>query len=628
MVFIKTVLRMFKKNILRFIFLTGIIFLGISFVSGLSISGGVVKSSVSDYYQESKVTDLIIKTTEITGIRNSDVNTIKDLEFVEDVYPFTSLDVEVDEYDYRVYLLDYENLAFNTVTLLEGNYPENYNQVLIEKNGSDEFSYQIGDIISIPVNLSDLSFTLDLEVCGILSNPLYISKQLEYSNNLKDGVEIDDLTEANPEDFREISTIIYLDYSVLGLLSQIIPYTDMYVKFNNIPADIDYFSQEYLDIVNDNLEVIQEELSASNYVYLTLNENSSYRSLNEYTEKVDIITLIFPVFFILITSLVTLVTITRLIEEERGIIGTYMTLGISRSKIIFKYLSFGLIAAVIGVSVGIVLGIFILPYMIYNAFNVAYFLPATLTLRFNFTIGGISCFLIFGVVMAICLGLTLRHTREQPADLLRPKTPKAGKKILLERIPFIWKHLKFKFKSSLRNLFRQKLHFIMTIVSVAGSTVLVLAGFGLNDVSNALKSDPLYGDMIGSIQSIAVIVILFAVALCLLVLFNLTNMNISERERELATLKVLGYKNVECSMYTFREVLISSIFGLILGIPLGFLLLYYLLDYIDFGSVFDVTWYSYVCCALLVIVAVLLVNLLLYSKIKKIDMNNSLKSYE
>ena len=153
MVFIKTVLRMFKKNILRFIFLTGIIFLGISFVSGLSISGGVVKSSVSDYYQESKVTDLIIKTTEITGIRNSDINTIKDLEFVEDAYPFTSLDVEVDEYDYRIYLLDYENLAFNTVTLLEGNYPENYNQVLIEKNGSDEFSYQIGDTISIPVNL-------------------------------------------------------------------------------------------------------------------------------------------------------------------------------------------------------------------------------------------------------------------------------------------------------------------------------------------------------------------------------------------------------------------------------------------------------------------------------------------
>lgn len=285
MVFIKTVLRMFKKNILRFIFLTGIIFLGISFVSGLSISGGVIKSSVSDYYQESKVTDLIIKTTEITGIRNSDVNTIKDLEFVEDAYPFTSLDVEVDEYDYRVYLLDYENLGFNTVTLLEGNYPESYNQVLIEKNGSDEFSYQIGDTISIPVNLSDLSFTLDLEVCGILSNPLYISKQLEYSNNLKDGVEIDDLTEANPEDFREISTIIYLDYSVLGLLSQIIPHTDMYVKFNNIPADIEYFSQEYLDIVNDNLEVIQEELSTSNYVYLTLNENSSYRSLSEYTEK-------------------------------------------------------------------------------------------------------------------------------------------------------------------------------------------------------------------------------------------------------------------------------------------------------------------------------------------------------
>lgn len=627
MVFLKTVLRMFKKNILRFIFLTGIIFLGISFVSGLSISGGVIKSSVSDYYHDTKVSDVIVKSTEISGVTNNDINKIKDLSFVEDTYAFTSLDVEVDDYDYRVYLLDYEKMTFNYVELLEGSYPENYDEVLIEKNGSDEFSYAIGDTISIPVNLADLSFTLDLKVCGILSNPLYISKQLEYSNNLKEGVEVDDITQADADDFRQISTIIYLDYSLLGRLSQLLPYTDVYVKFNNIPADIEYFSQEYLDIVNSNIDEIKNAVG-SEYMYLTLNENSSYRSVNDYTEKVDVITLIFPVFFILITSLVTLVTITRLIEEERGIIGTYMTLGIPRRKIILKYLSFGIIAAFIGVSIGIVLGIFILPYMIYNAFNLAYFLPATLSLRFNFTIGGVSCFIIVGVVIAICLGLTIRHTREQPADLLRPKSPIAGKKILLERIPFIWKHLKFKFKSSLRNLFRQKLHFIMTIISVAGSTVLVLAGFGLNDVSNSLKSDPLYGKMIGSIQLIALIVILFAVALCLLVLFNLTNMNISERERELATLKVLGYKNIECSMYTFREVLISSVLGVVLGLPFGFLLLYYVLDYIDFGSAFDVTWYSYVCCVLLVIVAVLLVNLLLYNKIKKIDMNNSLKSYE
>ena len=168
----------------------------------------------------------------------------------------------------------------------------------------------------------------------------------------------------------------------------------------------------------------------------------------------------------------------------------------------------------------------------------------------------------------------------------------------------------------------------MTVISVAGSTALIFAGFGLHDIAKAdgHKVDvAIIGD---SLAMISVIVILFAICLCVLVIFNLTIMNIGERKRELATLKVLGYHDIEVSGYIFREIFIMAIFGIIVGLPLGYGLVAFIFEYLEFGSINDVKIASYIFTVLLVIVVICIVDLLLHFKNKKIDMTTSLKTVE
>ena len=155
----------------------------------------------------------------------------------------------------------------------------------------------------------------------------------------------------------------------------------------------------------------------------------------------------------------------------------------------------------------------------------------------------------------------------------------------------------------------------------------MLAGFGLRDVSLDDNAG-FIGGFSDTFALISTVIILFAAALCILVIYNLTNMNIGERKREIATLKVLGYRDIEVSGYIYREVLIMSIFGIIIGLPLGFGLLYFLFEYLGFGDVSMIKWYSYVISAALTLVFVGFVDLLLHRKIRKIDMNDSLKTVE
>ena len=159
------------------------------------------------------------------------------------------------------------------------------------------------------------------------------------------------------------------------------------------------------------------------------------------------------------------------------------------------------------------------------------------------------------------------------------------------------------------------------------AAALVLAGFGLYDLSQHPEATGLPGGMAESFAPISLVVILFAAALCVLVVYNLTNMNIGERSREIATLKVLGYRAGEVAGYVYREVFIMAIFGIILG-PLGYGFLYFVFAYMDFGSMSVVQWQSYLYSVLLVFLFIILVDLLLIPKIRKIDMNASLKSVE
>ena len=317
-------------------------------------------------------------------------------------------------------------------------------------------------------------------------------------------------------------------------------------------------------------------------------------------------------------------TVTRMVEEERPIIACLKSLGMSDGKITFKYLFLTIICCIISVAVGLSVGFAVLPTVIYPAFETMFYMPP---MSGNlYPMMGILAFVAMtAVVLSVTYAVCRASLHEKPAQLLTAKAPKAGKRIWLEYLPFLWKPLSFKYKSSIRNIFRYKKHLIMTVLSVAGSTALAFAGFAILDVTEALaESGGSFVGMKDSVAAIAVVVIIFALLLCVFVIYNLTNLNVSERKKEIATLDVLGYHSKERLGYIYREIVMMATVGAIVGIGLGMALVAFVLEYLDFGSVWDAQWTAYVFSFALVMLFVVITDLLLIPKVLKIDMTTSL----
>lgn len=547
--------------------------------------------------------------------------------------------------------------------------------------------------------------------------------------------------------------------------------------------------------------------------------NPDYSSYEEDAQKVDAVSTVFPVFFILVAALVCLTSMTRMVEEQRGQIGTMKALGYGRTAIMVKYLAYAMIASLFGSVIGLAIGFKVFPLVIINAYKMMYQLPSPL-IPVHWGLG-ISCVL----VSLVSMGLTTffacyKQTAEMPAQLMRPKTPKAGKRVLLERVTFIWKHLSFSHKVTVRNLFRYKRRALMTIIGVAGCTALMLTGFGLRyaivsigdkqytnvfvydtmvtledsltanqidelteeisgmdtvdsilplcsrsidakgsggiqsvslmvpenpdqlrnfidlhervggeelnltdngviineklskllDLKNgdtitlvspdgrpisatvegitenyalnyvymtpefyesAFRTQPAYTslllnhaedadesklaedilalgeevlgvtntstiadtftNMLGSLNSIVWVIIISAGLLAMVVLYNLANINVNERIRELATIKVLGFFDREVTSYITREISISSLIGMAVGLVLGIALEKFVVataevDIVMFAP--DISWDCFVFAALLTILFTLVIDFILHLQLKKIDMVESLKSVE
>ena len=353
---------------------------------------------------------------------------------------------------------------------------------------------------------------------------------------------------------------------------------------------------------------------------LTMEENYSFRSFHEYSGKIMGIGIVLMVVFLFVTVLVVLSTVTRLLDEERSQIACLMTQGYSHARIIAKYLLFAFIGTAIG-GVGAYFAGLGVARMIYVNFEWEYVLPAySSNIAIGFFIGTFALILLSTLIATAVAGHKL--TRQQPADLLRPKVPKRGKKVFLERIPFIWNRLSFKYKSTMRNVLRFFGRFLMTVVSVACSTALVLAGFAILDCC-------LFQDIGGTAMiGISIIVLAFAALLNFVVTYTLTNINISERERELATLMVLGYQDNEVAGYIYREIYITSGIGILFGLPLGALVCQFIFVVMGFGSVPGISWFVWLLAPVLSIIFTVLVTLMLRHKIVRIDMNESLKAIE
>lgn len=215
------------------------------------------------------------------------------------------------------------------------------------------------------------------------------------------------------------------------------------------------------------------------YVY-GRDSNSGYTGFAADAERIGAIATFIPIFFFLVAALVSLTTMTRMVEEQRTQVGALKALGFPKSSIAFKFVFYAAIASTAGAACGIVIGLLVFPTTVWNAYRILYQMPDIL-------LGGntglillsflVSVFATTIAAFAACYGAL----SEAPAQLMRPKAPKAGKRVLLERIPFIWNRMKFSDKVTVRNLFLNKKRFVMTIVGVLGCTALLLTGFGLND---------------------------------------------------------------------------------------------------------------------------------------------------
>jgi putative ABC transport system permease protein len=257
-------------------------------------------------------------------------------------------------------------------------------------------------------------------------------------------------------------------------------------------AELAENEQSYLSEKLDAEEKIADAYAELNDIEMTqwyVQDRSSLDSFSDLDSDISSIQAIgtaFPILFLVVAVLISLTTMTRMVEEERGLIGTYKALGFGNGIIARKYLVYAIIASVLGSVLGSLIGFFALPLMLLDILSVIYTIP-NVPLYFDVAYGLFGS-MIFILSILAATGLACKNElKETPAALMRPKAPRQGARIFLERIPFVWNNLKFLNKVAARNLFRYKKRFFMTLIGIAGCTALVLAGFAIRDSVTEMK---------------------------------------------------------------------------------------------------------------------------------------------
>ena len=616
--YFKIVRRMFRKQLTRLLSLIGVILISVGFVSGIGSPTDMIKDSIENYYKNQNVSDFIIK-SKGGSFSEEEINKIKSHFGEKNVETGTSLDIRTGEKtSLRLYFVDFEKWNINVPELVNGEKINigDKNQVYAEVKDNKIKGYNIGE--KVEVNLKealDLPFEckINVTVKGIVMSPLTFGKDGEPSyNNPEDTKTPENIVEINKLDLLE--NIIYCPKEVCPFL----PVGDIYVKIENRNL-FNSFSKNYEKYIEEQKEEITS-LLGENIKIITLDDNYSFKSIISSADKVRGIGNILMIIFLAVTLLVVLSSMMRLMDEERSQIACLKTLGFSSFTIVMKYIFFALVALAVGGAIGFFVG-YGVSWLICNIFNYGHVMPPI-----DVIINPGYFFLSVGIIIIVTLlatfSLGMKLANNEPAILLRPKVPKSGKRILLEKMPFIWNHLEFKYKSSFRNVLRYKTRFMMMFISIAVSTGLVFAGLALLDI--CIFSD--FGSP--SIIGIAIVVVIFAGLLTMVVINTLTTINISERNREIATLMVLGYYDGEICGYIYREIYISAFLGILLGYPTGIGLATLVFKTMEFGEVKDVSWFMWLIVPVVVFGFTLLVTLILSPKIIKTNMNESLKAIE
>jgi len=609
---------MFKKHVIRLLSLIGIVLISVGFISGIGSPSDMIKDSVENYYKSHNVSDFIVK-SKTGSFSEEQISAVKARYGDLNVQTGMSLDIQTGEKrSLRLYFLDLQNMNINKPELTEGEEitADDENCVYAEVKDNVIKGYYVGEKVEIDLTSAlnlPREYKINVTVKGIVESPLTFGKDGEPSYNNPEDTEIPD----NMAEIKKLDLLENILYCPVGLCS-FLPTGEMYIKTENRNL-FDCFSSGYEKYVEEEKTELKKILGEDIRV-ITLYDNYSFKSIISSADKVRGIGNILMIIFIAVTLLVVLSSMMRMMDEERAQIACLKTLGYGSFAIVMRYVFFALVALAAGGGAGFFVG-YGVSWLICYVFGYSYIMPPI-----SVIINPGYYFLSIGVIIAVTLiavfVLGMRLSDNAPADLLRPKPPKKGKRILLEKITFIWKRLSFKYKSSLRNVLRYKTRFLMMLVSVAVSAGLVYAGLALLDMC-------LFGNFGSSaIIGIAVVVVVFAGLLTAVVINTLTTINISEREREIATLMVLGYHDGEICGYIYREIYISTFLGIIFGYPVGIGFATLVFKTIGFGSVGNVSWFMWLLVPVIVFFFTLLVTLMLRPKIVKTKMNESLKAVE
>lgn len=767
------------KTSKRFLSILIIVLLGVGFFAGIRAVSPDMEKTLDSYYDETNTYDIMI--TSNYGVSDAILNQLEEEYDIEGTYNFDAITTKKDDYATKILSYD-KNDKLNQPKLIKGKMPEQENEVVVDNDYKDII--KIGDEITID---SPLVKEKTLTVTGYVESPLYISTERDSTNLLSGTIDY------------------YLYMPTENIISP--QKTTAYIKLNTTESRFtkDYEKEIRKEKKKIRQELKNEKLEGQTWYVLDINSNTGFYQYKQDTERIDNVAKVFPLVFFIVAVLICLTTMTRMVEEERSQIGTLKSLGYKDSAIMFKYVLYASLATIIGGMIGVLIGYRLLPDIVFEMYKNMYRIgDIKLSYYSSLTFQGMM------IALLCTLGATIytcrKTLKESPANLLRPVAPAPGKRVLLEKIPCIWNRLSFSYKVTVRNVFRYKKRFLMTIIGIAGCTGLILAGFGLKDCivkmvphqyeeifnyqvkvtldenktkdtinkikenkkvkdllqiqeesitldnkdtnqsitlivpkddvdgfiklqdrktkekyqlkdgvivtekianlldleegdtlkftgtdtytekvsnitenylfhyiylpkekykgtyntvllktknmtekqeknfANELKEIPgvsnitftsstrhVFDDTMNSFAYVSLILIISAGALAFVVLYNLSSINISERRRELATIKVLGFYDKEVYQYINRENTILTVIGILLGLGVGNILTMYIIKTCELDMLmFDPTIapLSYLYAILITAAFAILVNIILYFSLKKIDMIESLKSVE
>ncbi len=831
-------LREMKKSFNRYISILLIMALGVAFYAGVRSAEPDMQLSAKEFYDSTNYMDIRVLGT--LGMTEGDVVAIRAVEGIaqaEGGYQ-TELFWNTQDRDYQMSVYSLGE-SINQVYVEGGRLPEQQDECFVDADFMDNHGYAIGDVITLKVEegteLSDVLHTDTFRIVGFGSFPGYLSWQ-RGAVSIGTGVE-DGFVFLPKEAFSmEVFTVVYA--TVEGAM-EYNPYSEEYedyiaevvqrveaiadarceIRFDEVTGP--YWEDVYEAEIADGGQVLADvkaelaDIEMAEWYVLDRNTVQQFVEYGMNSERIGNLGKVFPAVFYLVAALVSLTTMTRMIEEERTQIGTMKALGYGKKAIVSKYMWYSLSATLLGGVFGVIIGSYLFPWVIIMAYGILYSNLPYVVLPVQWGLALTSVLIAVICTVAATLSSCYKELVAAPAVLMRPSAPAAGKRVFLEYVKPVWKHLSFSWKATCRNLFRYKKRFFMTIFGIGGCMALLLVGFGLRDsimeiVNNqykniwtydaylsvndtdiafeelaagdlmenqlyaqvktldveteaSVKSASLFvperlsdleeflklrdrvsqekytlteegvilseklaktlevsvGDevilsvddvtkrsvtvmaiaenymanyiymsvpqyektfeeeadfnqlylqlpvmtveqeeefsrklleieavetvtyvhelqenvatMMQSLELVVVVLIVAAGMLAFIVLYNLNNINIIERRRELATLKVLGFYDMEVGNYVYRENVLLTVIGILAGVVMGiflhrFVILTVEVDMIMFGR--NIEPLSYLYSVFLTCVFAVLINFGMFYKLRKIDMVESLKSAE